>query len=744
MAAAATPAHSTDAKSNASNSTASKPTDAKPSKIAAKTLPYPHIFEPLNLGHTTLKNRIVMGSMHTGLEDRFYNYGKLAAYFAERAKGGVAMMITGGISPNRQGWLVPAGGTMNHQLDVLNHQRVTKAVHRHDSKIVMQILHSGRYGYHPFVVSASPIQSPISPFKPRQMSVNNIQSTIADYARAATLAKQAGYDGVEIMGSEGYLLNQFLSRHVNKRSDEYGGDIHGRMKFAVEIVEAVRQAVGDDFIIIFRLSMIDLVPDGNVFDEVVTVAQALQAAGVSLFNTGIGWHEARVPTIVTSVPRATFVDYTAELKKHVTIPIMAANRINMPDTAETILASGQADLIQMARPFLADPDWVNKAKKGQSDLINTCIACNQACLDHTFDNRRSTCLVNPRACYETELIYKPTKKPKKVAVVGGGVAGMSAATIAAKRGHKVTLFEAKDILGGQFNYAKVIPGKEEFFETIRYYINELKHQGVVVKLNTQVTSEMLEQGGYDHIVIATGVVPRSLVGKLEGADNPKVISYADLLSGNAAVGNTVAVIGAGGIGFDVSEYLTAAHGATLHELGAQTLKDPSYRPKAQSIKDWKKEWGVSTDAAYQTEGGLAKPEGITPVRQVFLLQRSTGRLGAGLNKTTGWVHRAHIKAHGVKQVAGVQYEKITNEGIWLTTAQGHSQLLRVDTIVVCAGQESVSALMPVLTDAKLNHSNKPSIQKGKTHYHIIGGAKLAAELDAKRAIRDGAELAARI
>lgn len=713
-------------------------TDSKSKNIAATNVAYPHIFEPLDLGHTKLKNRIVMGSMHTGLEDRFYNYGKLAAYFAERAKGGVAMMITGGISPNREGWLIPAGGTMNTRADVINHQRLTRAVHRHDSKIIMQILHSGRYGYHPFVVSASPFKSPISPFKPRQMSIKNIESTVEDYARSASLAKQAGYDGVEIMGSEGYLLNQFLSRHVNQRKDEYGGDIHGRMKFPIAVVNAVRKAVGEDFIIVFRLSMIDLVKDGNVMDEVITVAKALEEAGVSIINTGIGWHEARVPTIVTSVPRAAFVDYTAEVKKHVSIPVMAANRINMPETAESILASGKADLIQMARPFLADPHWVNKAENGETDRINTCIACNQACLDHTFENKRSTCLVNPRACYETELRYEPAKKVKKVAVIGGGVAGMSAATVAAERGHQVTLYEAKDILGGQFNYAKVIPGKEEFFETTRYYLNELNHQGVTIKLNTKVTSEMLDDADYDHVIVATGVVPRSLEGKLEGADNPKVISYADLLSGEKAVGDKVAVIGAGGIGFDVSEYLTARHGQPLHELGPETLKDPSYRPEPQSVTDWKKEWGVNEDVTYQTDGGLTRPEKIVPTRQVYLLQRRAGSLGKGLNKTTGWVHRAHVKSHGVMQMSGVTYDKVTNEGLWVTTPQGHSQLLRVDTIVVCAGQESVNDLMPAVTDIKKD----ASIKKGKTQYHIIGGAKLAAELDAKRAIRDGAELAA--
>lgn len=719
----------------------------QPAKNASSNIPsstknpyYPHLFEPLNLGFTTLKNRVVMGSMHTGLEDRFYNYGKLASYFAERAKGGVAMMITGGISPNKEGWLLPAGGTMSNGLDVLNHKKLTAAVHKHDSKILMQILHSGRYGYHPFAVSASAIKSPISPFKPRQMSKNNIKRTIKDFARCAKLAQKAGYDGVEIMGSEGYLLNQFLSSHVNQRKDEYGGDIHARMKFPLEVVSAVREAVGTDFIIAFRLSMLDLVQDGNVMDEVITIAKALETAGVTIINTGIGWHEARVPTIVTSVPRAGFVDYTAEVKKHVSIPVMAANRINMPDTAEQVVANGQGDLIQMARPFLADAAWVNKAEKGQANLINTCIACNQACLDHTFEHKRASCLVNPQACFETELVYKPAKKAKKVAVIGGGVAGMSASVVAATCGHDVTLFEAKDVLGGQFNYAKVIPGKEEFFETIRYFREQLAQLDVTVKLNTEVSDieyELIESGKFDDVIIATGVIPRSLAGKLDGAepdnnDTIDVISYADLLSGKKEAGEKVAIIGAGGIGFDVAEYLTAHHSEPLHELGNK-INDPNYRPEPQSVEEWREEWGVTNNPNYQTDGGLTKPKRITAKRQVYLMQRKAGRLGKGLNKTSGWVHRAAIKSHGVMQISGIKYEEVTNEGLWFTNPKGVKQLLRVDTVVVCAGQVSVNDLMP-----------KEDEKQQNSHIHIIGGAKFSGELDAKRAIREGAEVASKL
>ncbi|TCH65735.1 NADPH-dependent 2,4-dienoyl-CoA reductase [Acinetobacter sp. ANC 4862] len=676
------------------------------------TTSYANILKPLHLGFTTIKNRVVMGSMHTGLEDRFYNYPKLAAYFGERAKGGVGLIITGGISPNRQGWLLPAGGTMSNLADVAPHRLVTHAVHKHGAKILMQILHSGRYGYQPFVVSASPIKSPISPFKPRQMSEKQILETIEDYAHTASIAKKAGYDGVEIMGSEGYLLNQFLSRHVNHRNDRWGGDIENRMRFAIDIVKAIREKVGENFIICFRLSMLDLVYDGNTMGEVITVAKALEEAGVTLLNTGIGWHEARIPTIVTSVPRAAFADYTAEVKKHVAIPVIASNRINMPETAEAILAAGKADMVQMARPLLADAFWVSKTATNRVDEINTCIACNQACLDHTFKNKRATCLVNPRAAYETELVYLKTKAPKKIAVVGGGVAGMSAATVAASRGHKVTLFEAATEVGGQFNLAKVVPGKEEFHETIRYFKVQIEKTGVELRLNTKVNREQLEREGFDEVIVATGVVPRSL--KIEGSDAPQVLSYAEVLRG-ASVGHKVAVIGAGGIGFDVSEFLLR----------------PEHQPQPQPLADWQREWGIDPNPNYISEGGLQAAEVDQPVREIYLLQRKTTPLGIGLGKTTGWVHRAQLKKHAVKMLRGVRYKSITNEGLWIET-NGHDQLLRVDTVVVCAGQESVKDIMPKEDEFTL------------ANYHIIGGAKLAAELDAKRAIREGAELAAKL
>ncbi|MCF4671524.1 NADPH-dependent 2,4-dienoyl-CoA reductase [Acinetobacter baumannii] len=673
---------------------------------------YANLLKPLHLGFTTIKNRVVMGSMHTGLEDRFFNYPKLAAYFEERAKGGVGLIVTGGISPNRQGWLAPAGGTMNSLFDIPQHRLVTHAVHKHGSKILMQILHAGRYGYQPFVVSSSAIKSPISPFKPRQLSEKNILSTIEDYAQCADIAKKAGYDGVEIMGSEGYLINQFLSRHVNQRKDRWGGEIENRMRFPVEIVKAIRAKVGEKFIICFRLSLLDLVHDGNTMQEVVTVAKALEKAGVTLLNTGIGWHEARVSTIVTSVPRAAFVDYTAHVKQYISIPVIASNRINMPETAEEILATGKADMIQMARPLLADAFWVNKTATNRVDEINTCIACNQACLDHAFKNKRVSCLVNPRAGHETELVYLKTKQPKRIAVVGGGVAGMSAATVAASRGHAVTLFEANADVGGQFNFAKVVPGKEEFHETIRYFKVQLQKTGVDVRLNTRVNREQLEREGFDEVIVATGVVPRAL--KIEGSNSPQVLSYAQVLQG-AEVGRKVAVIGAGGIGFDVSEFL---------------LKPP-HQPQPQPLAEWQREWGVDPDPNYISEGGMQPPVVEPAIREIYLLQRKTTPLGIGLGKTSGWVHRAQLKKHGVRMLRGVQYKAVTDEGLWIEH-NGQDQLLRVDTVVVCAGQESVKDLMPKEGESTI------------ANYHIIGGAKLAAELDAKRAIKEGAELAAQL
>ena len=689
---------------------------AKPTATHTDDTPYPHIFRPLDLRFTTLKNRMVMGSMHTGLEDRFFNYGKLARYFEERAKGGVALIITGGISPNREGWLTPFGGTLNRTADIIHHARVTRAVHKYDTKILLQILHSGRYGYQPFVVAPSPIKSPISPFKPRQMSAKNIKTTIDDYVHTAKLAKKAGYDGVEIMGSEGYLINQFLSSRTNQRTDEYGGSLENRARFALDIVKAIRGAVGADFIISFRLSMLELVEDGAVMADVINLATWLESAGVTLINTGIGWHEARIPTIVTSVPRSVFVRFSQAVKDAITIPVIGANRINMPDTAETMLANGQVDLVQMARPFLADGAWVQKAQTGNAHLINTCIGCNQACLDHTFAGERASCLVNPRACFESEYDIRPAKKAKKIAVIGGGVAGMTVAVTASERGHDVTIFERNSTLGGQFNFAKVIPGKEEFFETIRYYRNMIEKLNIKVQLNHEVSDEFLKNSNFDDIVIATGVVPRKV--RFDGTDLPQVMTYAELLSGQKVAGERVAVLGAGGIGFDVAEFL--AHGGVI----AKDVHDPTYRPTAQSPDEFFAQWGVNPEPHYDSQGGLAKPAPTPSCRQIYLLQRSEGKLGKGLNKTTGWVHKAVIKQAGVIQIAGATYDKITDEGLWITV-NGQAQLLRVDSVVLCVGQESVNHLMPKLGDTP------------KAHYHIIGGAKNAKRLDAKRAIREG-------
>ncbi|MAO61120.1 MAG: NADPH-dependent 2,4-dienoyl-CoA reductase [Alcanivorax sp.] len=667
---------------------------------------YPHLLSPLDLGHTQLKNRVIMGSMHTGLEDRFWQYPKLAAYFAERARGGVALSVTGGINPNRHGWFYPLSGTFNRKLDIRNHRKITEAVHKEGGKIALQVLHAGRYSYHPFSRSASAIKSPINPFKPKAMSTREVKKTVRDFARTAELAKQAGYDGVEIMGSEGYLINQFTAPRSNRRTDEYGGSAENRRRFPVEIVEETRRRCGEDFIIMYRLSVIDLVPDGSTREEVLDLARAIEGAGASLINSGIGWHEARVPTIVTSVPRAAFVEATRQVREVVSIPVVASNRINDPEVAERILAEDQADAVSMARPLLADPDFVNKAAEGREDEINTCIACNQACLDHTFELKRASCLVNPRACHETELVYLRTAHPRKVAVVGAGPAGLACATVAAERGHDVTLFDQADRIGGQFNMAKVVPGKEEFHQTLRYFGKRIERTGVKLVLGRRVEQGELEAEGFEEIVIATGVLPRR--PRLEGIDHPKVVSYVDVLTGKVTVGDKVAIIGAGGIGFDVAEFLA----------------EPP-REGAQPLPEWLAEWGVDFQA--ETRGGLVEKHAEKPVRQLYLLQRKTSTPGKGLGKTTGWVHRATLKARNVEMLAGCQYDRVDDHGLHITQDEKQG-LLDVDHVVICAGQESLRELY----------------QEEDARYHLIGGAELAAELDAKRAIKQGSELAARL
>lgn len=671
---------------------------------------FPRLLEPLDLGFTTLKNRVVMGSIHTGLEDRAKDTDRLAEYFAERARGGVGLIITGGYAPNRTGWLLPFGAKLTNRIEARRHRRITKAVHEAGGKIAMQILHAGRYSYQPFSVSASSIKAPINPFRPRKLTGRGVRWQIRNYVRCARLAKSAGYDGVEIMGGEGYFINQFLCERTNKRTDQWGGSSENRRRMAVEIVRRTRKAVGPNFIIVFRLSMADLVEGGQTWDEIVSLAKEVEAAGATIINTDIGWHESRVPTIVTSVPRAAFVDITSKLEKHVGIPVAASNRINMPETAEEILNRGDAQLISMARPMLADPDWVNKAERGASDEINTCIACNQACLDHAFVHKQVSCLLNPRAGRETTLILSPTRRTKNLAVVGAGPAGLSAALNLAQRGHSVTLFEASDKIGGQFGIAQLIPGKEEFAETIRYYTRMLDVAGVTVKLETRVAPADLI-GSFDEVVVATGVTPR--VPKIPGIENPKVLTYAEVVREGKPVGKSVAVIGAGGIGVDVSEFLTHPTSPTLH------------------LKEWKQEWGVTEPE--MAPGALTTPVPELSEQEVYLLQRKPGRIGAGLAKTTGWVHRAALKNKGVHELSGVNYERIDDAGLHITFGEKHEKprLLEVDTIVICAGQESVRDLVDELTVAGVVT-------------HIIGGADVAGELDAKRAIEQGTRLAAKI
>ena len=671
--------------------------------------PYPHLLAPLDLGFTTLRNRVLMGSMHTGLEDHRRDFPRLAAYFAERAAGGVGLMVTGGFAPNLEGWLKPFAGKLGWPWEARKHRQVTTAVHEHGGKICLQLLHAGRYAYHPLSVAPSRLKAPINPFTPRALSARGIERQITAFANAARLARDGGYDGVEIMGSEGYLLNEFTAPRTNKRTDAWGGTPEKRMRFAVEIVRRVREACGPDFILVYRLSMLDLVENGNDWNDIVMQAKAVEAAGATIINTGIGWHEARIPTIATSVPRAAFAGVTARLRPHVAIPLVATNRINMPDVAEAVLARGDADLVSMARPLLADPEWVAKARSGRAQAINTCIACNQACLDHVFENKRASCLVNPRACHETELLVARTPVPKRIAVVGAGPAGLACATTAAERGHRVTLFDAAGEIGGQFNLAKRIPGKEEFHEPLRYFRHRIEETRIELQLGTRVEAGQLP--GFDVVVVATGVTPRRV--SFPGSDHPKVISYLDVLEGRIVPGARVAVVGAGGIGFDVAEFLV------------QEGRSPSLDPAR-----WMAEWGI--DPGFASAGGLAKPQPEPPARKVWLLQRSPGRPGARLARTTGWIHRSALKAKGVQMLGGAEYLGVDDAGFRIRV-DGQDQLLPVDHVVVCAGQEPRRELFDRLRE------DAPGLE-----LHLIGGADVAVELDAKRAIDQGTRLAARL
>jgi 2,4-dienoyl-CoA reductase (NADPH2) len=666
------------------------------------------LLAPLDLGFTTLRNRTLMGSMHTGLEEEKNGFERMAEFYAERARGGVGLIVTGGFAPNLAGRVYHFGSQLSFGWQVGKHRIVTEAVHAAGGKIALQILHTGRYGYHPLNVAPSKLRAPINRFSPRALTGWGIRKTIRDYASCAELAQRAGYDGVEIMGSEGYLINQFIAPQTNQRKDQWGGSFENRIRLAVEVVRSTRAKVGPNFIIIFRLSMLDLVEGGSNWDEVVALAKAIEAAGATIINTGIGWHEARIPTIATMVPRASFAWVTKRLKGEVSIPLITTNRINTPEIAEDVLASGCADMVSMARPFLADPAFVIKAAANQADQINTCIACNQACLDHIFNGKLTSCLVNPRACHETELIIEKTKAPKKVAVVGAGPAGLACATTAAERGHQVTLFDAAGQIGGQFNIAKRIPGKEDFNETLRYFARRIETSGVNLKLNQRVDAEQLKSAGFDQVILATGIVPRQLA--IPGIDSDKVATYLDIVEGRKVAGKTVAIIGAGGIGFDLGEYLTHSHDG---------------RSEAEQFND---EWGIDTE--YAQRGGIKKPVKAASPRQVYLLQRKASKVGDGLAKTTGWIRRTLLKKRGVEMISGVNYEKIDAAGLHITV-NGEAKVLAVDTIVVCAGQEPRRELLAPLEAAGITCT-------------LIGGADVASELDAKRAIDQGTRLAARI